>query len=284
MQDRVIALSDVNINFTQINGFSVSWAWSKFMYIAREQPTIPHIHDVCEIYVNVDGDVSFMVENHVYPITYGDIIITKPYEYHHCIYNKDCIHEHFWILIPVEGNEHLLSCFLDRISGQNNLISLPAELRKQFLTLCYRMEDLKKENSHQLEQYSILLQLLVILDKGCENNSLSLVSLPIELSNVLNYINKNFTSIQSIKKLASDFYMSQNTLDRLFRKNLCITPQAYIEAKRLAKAKLLLLEGKTVLQACTESGFPDYSHFISKFNKQFGITPLKYRNSQLSQN
>ena len=27
-----------------------------------------HIHNMCEIYVNVSGDVSFMVENNIYPV------------------------------------------------------------------------------------------------------------------------------------------------------------------------------------------------------------------------
>ena len=44
-----------------------------------------HIHNECEIYINLSGDVSFAVENSVYPIMPGGIIITRPLEYHHCI-------------------------------------------------------------------------------------------------------------------------------------------------------------------------------------------------------
>ena len=47
-----------------------------------------HFHDRCEIYINISGDVSYMVENHLYPVSKGDIIITKPFEYHNCIYNN----------------------------------------------------------------------------------------------------------------------------------------------------------------------------------------------------
>ena len=41
-----------------------------------------HIHKECEIYINLSGDVSFEVENHIYPISRGSVIITRPYEYH----------------------------------------------------------------------------------------------------------------------------------------------------------------------------------------------------------
>lgn len=34
-----------------------------------------HAHECCEIYVNVSGDVSFAVEDAIYPIGRGDVII-----------------------------------------------------------------------------------------------------------------------------------------------------------------------------------------------------------------
>ena len=39
-----------------------------------------HIHSFCEVYLNLSGDVSFVVEDSVYPVGRGDIIITKPNE------------------------------------------------------------------------------------------------------------------------------------------------------------------------------------------------------------
>ena len=42
-----------------------------------------HIHDYCEVYFNVSGNVSFAVENKVYPVNTGDIIISKPNEIHY---------------------------------------------------------------------------------------------------------------------------------------------------------------------------------------------------------
>lgn len=54
-----------------------------------------HIHPECEIYLNLSGDVSFMVEDRIYPITAGSVIITRPHEYHHCIYHSDKRHRHY---------------------------------------------------------------------------------------------------------------------------------------------------------------------------------------------
>ena len=45
-------------------------------------------------------------------------------------------------------------------------------------------------------------------------------------------------------------------------------------ASNLSKA---LEEGVSVLNACTESGFPDYSSFLKTFRRLYGITPAAYR-------
>ena len=39
-----------------------------------------HIHKRCEVYINLSGDVSFAVENRLYSITRGSVIITRPSE------------------------------------------------------------------------------------------------------------------------------------------------------------------------------------------------------------
>jgi AraC-like DNA-binding protein len=271
-----------DISFSAVNEFNIHWRWVIAKFDENEQPFFSHIHDVCEIYVNVSGNVSFVVDNNIYPISRGDIIITKPHEYHHCIYHKKCLHEHFWILFPINGNEHLLSCFLNRESGTGNLISLPDKKREEFLSFCYRMEKCKNQNHMQLEQYAVWIQMLSMLNCEYENGSVALQdNSPKELIAVLNHINENFTSIKTIKQMAAELYMSQSTLGRLFSKHLCIKPYDFIEDKRLAYSKTLLLGGKSVLDACFESGFSDCSHFIVKFKKKFGVTPLQYKNKNL---
>ena len=64
-----------------------------------------HIHSFCEVYLNLSGDVSFVVEDSVYPVGRGDIIITKPNEVHRCVYHSDCVHEHFclWFCPTARG-------------------------------------------------------------------------------------------------------------------------------------------------------------------------------------
>jgi len=50
----------------------------------------------------------------------------------------------------------------------------------------------------------------------------------------------------------------------------------YIIFKRVARAKKLLMEGKSVTETCHLSGFNDYSNFIRTFKRTVGISPGKY--------
>ena len=92
-----------------------------------------HIHAECEIYINLSGDVSFEVENRIYPVSRGSVIITRPFEYHHCIYHSNRSHEHFWITFSAKENDHFLRMFFGREKGKDNLILLDEE---QLTSLC----------------------------------------------------------------------------------------------------------------------------------------------------
>jgi hypothetical protein len=100
----------------------------------------PHIHRACEIYVNLSGDVAFEVENRMYPISRGSVIITRPLEYHHCIYRSPKRHEHYWITFTAQ-QEDFLQIFFQREKGQDNLIQLTDD---QLHRLCELLEVLPK--------------------------------------------------------------------------------------------------------------------------------------------
>ena len=233
-----------------------------------------HIHDQCEIYVNVSGNVSFMVEGQLYPITRGSAIITRPFEYHHCIYHTSTPHEHYWILFSGTGNEALLDLFFDRPAGKENLLVLPQQQTEELLELCSTLS--KNEPDSTAEKYKLFFELLSLLRSGNHQKSQA-KNIPQELHHVLNTINSSFAAPLCIKDLARDSFISINTLERLFKTHLGVTPTEYIQKKRVSHGAKLLQQGYSVSQAAGECGYPDTSQFIALFKKAFGQTPLQYR-------
>ena len=235
----------------------------------------PHIHSECEVCINLSGDISFVVENNIYPISPGDIIITRPSEYHHCIYHSDAPHRHFWILISPEENHALLRLFFDRNAGENNLLRLSAENTEQLISLCHT---LVTESGTPCEQLLRFFTLLALLESARPSAPLaSSAAVPAALVSALGYIESNLSHPISMEELANATNVSVNTLERHFSRSMRITPTAFIRQKKLLFAQKLLRNGHTVQEACEQSGFSDYSHFIALFKKNFGITPLQYK-------
>lgn len=254
----------------------------KYIEISPEKSDITndsHVHPECEIYVNLSGDVSFMVEKRIYPITPGSVVITRPYEYHHCIYHTDKPHRHFWILfsVPTDNDDiksSLFSKFFKRPVGTANLLSLSKEKQEELISLCHRLTD---KNLSLSEKYCGFYTLIQMLNEA-ETVSEQKPKYPHEIDTALAFIDKNFTnSAITVSDIANNSGVSINTLERHFRSTLSISPGAYLKKKRLAYAAKLLFSDKTVTEACNESGFSDYSHFISLFKSSYGITPLKYK-------
>ena len=247
-----------------------------YVEITRDEPSNQfdsHVHPQCELYINLTGDVSFMVEKRIYPILPGSVILTRPYEYHHCIYHGDALHRHFWILFSVEGNEALLDRFFRREVGEGNLLLLSIEAQKELVALCQEMIHREGSSAQQLYWF---LRLIRLLD-GAEVSDGGVTSYPEDIAEALEYINCHFAEPISVRELAARAHVSVNTLERHFGQALQMSPTAYLKKKRLAHAAQELYRGCSVLEACLNSGFSDYCNFIALFKKCYGMTPLQYQ-------
>lgn len=232
-----------------------------------------HLHDSCEIYINVSGNGSFMVEKTLYPITRGDMIITRPNEMHHAVFGGGTIHEHYCIWFAIGENAPWLSRFLNRKLGEGNLLSLPPAEKEKLLALFRHME---QERMSPLALTSSLLRILLMIERSGEGSG-ERADLPHPLDDILDELRLCYKEPLHITEVSARHFISQSTLNRLFRTYLHISPHRYLEDLRLAEAKRLLAGGADVTEAALECGFTDSSHFILLFRRRFGITPGKYR-------
>lgn len=232
-----------------------------------------HIHGECEIYIHLSGDVSFMVEDQLYPVQYGNVVITRPYEYHHCIYHTKTKHRHFWILFSGESNQHLLEMFFGRRKGSGNLLALDTEAMQEMVSLCFALCD----SSHsKIEKYFFFFQMLRLLERaeiivGDEMDSKQ------EMLSVLSAVHRRYSEKLSVRQLAEEAHISVSTLERWFEENLRMTPTAYIRKIRLANAARLLSKQCSVTETADLCGFSDVSAMIGMFKKQYGVTPFQYK-------
>ena len=269
-------MSVQKIRFSGVRPFDLEVHFEETRSSAEEEHFEPHTHRDCEIYINLSGDVSFMVENRVYPIAPGCVILTRPDEFHHCIYHSFREpHRHYCIRFSPIGNEALLHRFFDRAPGTENLICLGAEELHEVGRLC---RGLLEEREDELLRYGTFFSLLSILCmSSLTTPTRGETIFPSDVRVALDYIQASLPSPITVAELAAEAHVSVNTLERHFLASMQVTPSEFLKERRLAIAQALLRDGRSVLEACEGSGFSDYSYFIALFRRRFGVTPLRYK-------
>lgn len=242
-------------------------------FFDKNSPSIEeaHIHNFYEIYVNVSGDVSFLVESNVYPIKKGAVVITKPGDVHHCIFNSSCYHGHFCFWIKPKADSDI-----DKFFKQKKLpyvLVNDSEKSEMLISLLTKLCDAESDFDRTAYFFGFLQE----LDNNTKDEKA--IVIPKILKDILEYMNENFAEIKRISDVASEFYISHATLNRYFRKYINLSPKEFLEAKKLSYAEQLLLQNLSITEVSNLAGFSDCSHFISVFKNRFGETPYKYRNS-----
>ncbi len=227
-----------------------------------------HIHGCYEVYFNLSGDVSFLHGASVFRVLPGDVILSFPGDVHCCIYNTPTTHDHFCLWFD-EGTvgEYLIRC------GARGLIRLSREQKERLKTLVFRIDGSETDPFVRSACFSELISLLGQRESEREEST----EIPEKLNSILAYVDERFVSISTSREIAEKFFISEPTLNRLFRKYVGLSVHKLIEAKRLSFAENLIKEGRSVTEACYRAGFTDCSRFISRFKEKFGVTPLKYK-------
>ncbi|WP_193366976.1 AraC family transcriptional regulator [Pelagibius marinus] len=97
--------------------------------------------------------------------------------------------------------------------------------------------------------------------------------------------------IRRARRFIDDLYMQDLTLDglariaglsryhflRAFRREVGVTPHAYLTHRRIAAAKLFLAGAEPLSEVALACGFYDQSHFSRAFKGCTGLTPGQYR-------
>ena len=87
-----------------------------------------------------------------------------------------------------------------------------------------------------------------------------------------------------IEELARETNRSLTSFKKEFHRHFQMPPHRWFIRQRLMHSRLLLIStSKSISEIGNECTFPNTSHFIKLFKKEFHMTPAAYRNSQLGQ-
>jgi AraC-type DNA-binding domain-containing proteins len=246
-----------------------------------------HLHNSFEIYLFLQGDVSYWVEQSLYQLKKGTLLIFNNQEIHRVVnpslknYERLLIHFRPNYVEPFNTDKtNLLSCFTNREKGQNNAILLLNKQLDSFLSLAKKLNDAlhsEKFGSDVLTK-NYLVEILIFINRLYQQNNDVLEHHPLSqrLQDILAYIELHLTEDLSLDIISNHFSMDKFYLSRLFKNETGSTIYNFILLKRISLAKQLLSEGKNVSETCSLSGFNDYANFIRAFKKITGCSPSHY--------
>lgn len=97
---------------------------------------------------------------------------------------------------------------------------------------------------------------------------------------VVAYIDANLGSKLGIHELADLVALSSSHFSRAFRRSLGLPPMAYVAARRVERAKLMITSTREQLIAiATACGYADQSHLNKSFRRSVGVSPGMWRRS-----
>lgn len=237
-----------------------------------------HCHDFCEIMLVKSGSGKFRVDDETFPFKTGDMIVCNPRVMHNEFFDDDVTADIMFLDIArvlVEGcpSGSLVQdapfrivntgAFYDRIMGYCDQLLWENELKPAYFSV---ISD------------SLLTILVSFVLRLTSRQADEIFESKRTYTEVKDFLDKNFTTIDTIDNVCRSLYINKYYLTHLFKDTLGIPPLKYLIKKRISLAKKLLAETDEpigdVAKAC---GYVDVAYFCRVFKNVEGVTPLAYR-------
>ena len=248
-----------------------------------------HYHDFNKIIVFISGNVSYLIEGKAYKLKPWDILFVSSNDLHKVIINNDEPYERIIIWVNSrflemhnKNNSNLLTCFQLSSELKINLFRMEEHNISLIKHTLFSLESATKDKEfgNIVLKNSLFIQLIVYLNRLFMYNTNHIEKNDIEydkqIEEIINYIKENLQEDLCIHALSSKFFINKYYLMHKFKSQTGYTLHKYIQQKRLAFSKSLIIKGHKITELYIKCGFGDYSSFIRAFKKAYGISPKDY--------
>ncbi len=267
-----------NIDFTNFNPHLT------FCVKGKSLEANPHSHSHMELCYVLSGKVIFNIENNIYTVEEGDIIIINPDEIH---YESPLSIDKLNLLFFVGITNFQFKNNKEDTLFKNEMpiikTSLPS--RKKFTDL---IDNIYLENQQQQTGKAFMLQayltqflLLIIREKQKELPYEELSKSKSIAKELKNYFYNHYNEKISLEKIAKKLYISPFYISKVFKEEFGQTPINFLIKIRLEKAKILLSTKKelSIKEVAYLVGYEDEFYFSKSFKKFYGISPTEFKNT-----
>lgn len=243
-----------------------------------------HAHDFLELYYFLDGSVTYYIEDQVYDLCPGDLLIIPAGKMHRpVIANEHAAYERMvlWItpqyLQSIDSPAGDLQKNLQKVGEHGYCVPFRGDETVFVTALLKKLLYMQKNDTDPkfcagaVELYLwTIFRSYGVVDTTHRNETQV-------IPQVIRYITEHFSEPLTLEDIAAEFFVSKSYLNRHFKAYTNSTVYAYIMALRLTHARRMLREGVPAVEAGRECGFSDYSTFYKAFKTQTGLSPQQFK-------
>ena len=243
-----------------------------------------HAHDFLELYHFLDGSVTYYIEDQVYDLCPGDLLIIPAGKMHRpVIANEHAAYERMvlWItpqyLQSIDSPAGDLQKNLQKVGEHGYCVPFRGDETVFVTALLKKLLYMQKNDTDPkfcagaVELYLwTIFRSYGVIDTTHRNETQV-------IPQVIRYITEHFSEPLTLEDIAAEFFVSKSYLNRHFKAYTNSTVYAYIMALRLTHARRMLREGIPAVEAGRECGFSDYSTFYKAFKTQTGLSPQQFK-------
>jgi AraC-like DNA-binding protein len=246
-----------------------------------------HCHDFVTLVYVLAGSCTYTINNTLYNVKKGDIIVCNPGVYHGKSFaqDEDILEVHIGF-----NNIYLDDLPKNQLIGNDDcpVFSL-ADQDQDFLRCMNEIvhEQEKCDPGYDLILKALVMKLIAVFlraihvgDINRQNTGLSFESYDkaAVVNTIVSYMNENYETVISLDKLSRNTYLSPVYISKIFKEETGESPINYLIKIRLSKARELLEDKQLSIKAVGEKvGYHDVYHFSKLFKKHLGCSPSAYR-------
>ena len=252
----------------------------------KNDQSVVHSHPYHELVLPIGGStVRYSFDGSVYLVHVGELIYFPAQIYHAGIFNIDNDHSDR-LVIQIDDalwqacrrNANLKNAaWMHSITVLDPDVCNKWDFQSLFVRMAQSQELPAQMRDIVFEAQVSEMMLLITLATG-SGQTTAPSSTNVLVQRAVSYLQAHYQDpTLTTVKLAQELYASREHLSRAFKECTMESIHSYLTHLRMQHCRKALEDGVSVLNACTESGFTDYSSFLKTFRRLYGITSAEYR-------